>query len=355
MSITVGTANEFGISAGEICNFYEQNWPRKIALSDIDFYKWQFIGTPVNYGMDECCIAVDGDEIIGVMGLNARDFYAGEKKISGAELTTWVVAEKHRNKGSGPAIIDFLKKRFDVMTGMGISAQALPVYLRSGFRYVKSIPRYVHIINWDNIKEHIEATPLSSKYARSQVVLDDYTMSETTQESVERIYSDFLKSHCSFSRMYDDIHWRYDNHPYFTYHHFIVNDGCHVTVRIDMGIDGFVMAHCVDIFGNPNEYRSAISAAIGFAKENGADAVDFFSTNASLNSRLNAMGLFSTLDHDFFKFPHLFHPVEIRTPATTSLILWARDGMDDLLDMSKLHITKQDADFDRPTIQGMKK
>ncbi|AGR59694.1 TPA: GNAT family N-acetyltransferase [Salmonella bongori] len=355
MALTIGCAGELGLKVHDLCNFYNENWPRKIALGEEDFYKWQFINTPYNNGLDECCVAVDGDEIIGIMGLNSRSFYANNRKLSGAELTTWVVAEEHRNKGSGPAIIDFLKNRFNVMTGMGISAQALPVYLRSGFRYVKAIPRHVHVINWDNIGNYIESTPLAAKYARSQVVLSNYTSSTTDEHLLDRIYSEFSEKHFSFSRFSKDVKWRYDDHPYFNYHHFIVNSDCHVAVRIDNGIDGFVMAHCVDIVGNKESYHAAISAAIEYAKENGADAIDFFFTNASINARLDAMGLFSTLDHEFFKFPHLFHPVEIRTPATTSLILWSRDNMDDMLDMSLLHVTKQDADFDRPTIQGMKK
>ncbi|EEW7545769.1 GNAT family N-acetyltransferase [Escherichia coli] len=354
MSLTVGSASEIGISVDDICNFYDQNWPRKIALSDATFYKWQFVNNPVNHGIDDCCVATDGSEIVGIMGLNARDFFAKSRKMNGAELTTWVVAEKHRNKGSGPAMIDYLKGKYEVMTGMGISLQALPVYLRSGFRYVKSIPRYVHVIDWDRVSGYIKELPLARKYARSQFRTVSFSVAETTEEAVNSIYSEFSKSHNSFSRNYGDVKWRFDDNPYFKYHHFIVG-GCFVSVRIDKGIDGFVMAHCVDIFGDEKYYQQAISAAIHYAIENGAHAVDFFSTNSTLNANLSSMGLFSTLDHDFFTFPHLFHPVEIRTPATTSLILWSKEGMTDLLDVSNLHITKQDADFDRPTIHGMKK
>lgn len=252
-------------------------------------------------------------------------------------------------------MIEYLKKKYDVLVGMGITLDALPVYLRSGFRYMKAIPRYVHIINWDNVKGFIECTPLARKYSNSQVGFSSFEISESQEFKVNEIYKKFRASHLSFSREYEYIKWRYDDNPYFAYHHFVVNDACVVSVRIDRKIDGFVMAHCVDIFGDHKEYKAAISAAVDYAINSGADAVDFFSVNSQLNAELNAMGLFSTVDHDFFKFPHLFHPVEIRTPATTSLILWCRDDMPMLLDVSKLHITKQDADFDRPTINGMKK
>lgn len=355
MSISIGIPSDFNLSISDICNFYNDNWPRKIALGDERFYTWQFVDNPNNTGLDECCVAISDGEIAGVMGLNARDFYILGQKRLGAELTTWVVSEKHRHKGSGPAMINYLKEKYEVMIGMGISQAALPVYLRNGFRYIKAIPRHVHVINWDNVSAYIEATPLAKKYAKSQVKMSSFNDSPWQREKGEEIFSLYCKNASIFSRMPNDVVWRYDENPYFNYHHYIVNDKCHVSLRIDRNIDGFVMAHCVDIFGDKSCFSAAISSAINYAMNEGADAIDFFSTNATLNAVLTEMGLFSTLDHEFFKFPHLFHPVEIRNPATTSLILWAKEDLHDLLDVSKLHVTKQDADFDRPTIQGMNK
>ncbi|MCP2004357.1 UNVERIFIED_ORG: hypothetical protein J2Y78_002897 [Buttiauxella agrestis ATCC 33320] len=355
MSIVIGSANGLSISPERICDFYDKNWARKIALSDEEFYKWQFINNPSQHGTDECCVAVDGDEIIGVMGLNQRDFYIKGKRLKGAELTTWVVSESKRNNGSGPKMITYLKDQYDVMIGMGISQAALPIYLRNGFRYLKAIPRYVAPIDWDAVGPFIEAAPLAKKYNREQLMLTDYTISPNSPPITDRIYNEFMLQHCSFSRNSKDASWRYDQHPYFKYEQFIVNNSCFVSVRIDRDVDGFVMAHCVDIFGSHSDYKAAISAAINFAKDNGAHAIDFFGTNTTLCAELNEMGLFSTLDHDFFKFPHLFHPVEIRNPATTSLIMWAKNGLGEILDLGNLHVTKQDADFDRPTAQAFVK
>lgn len=355
MSTSIGIPSDFGVTTQQICDFYNEHWPRRIALGDESFYTWQFIENPSNRGLDECCISVDNGEIIGVMGLNSRDFYMSGEPLNGAELTTWVVSETHRNKGSGPAMIEYLKGKYDVMIGMGISQSALPVYLRSGFRYIKSIPRYVHVIAWDKVEKYIEATPLAKKYSRSQLRLSDFNISEFNEPDVDDLFNACKMKNNFFSRTSKDIIWRHDENPYFKYHHYVVNNKCHVSLRIDRDIDGFVMAHCVDIFGDESCFAAAISSAIEYASANDADAIDFFSTNASLNATLGEMGIFSTLDHDFFKFPHLFHPIEIRNPATTSLIVWAKNNLHGMLDMSRLHITKQDADFDRPTIHGMKK
>jgi hypothetical protein len=45
----------------------------------------------------------------------------------------------------------------------------------------------------------------------------------------------------------------------------------------------------------------------------------------------------------------LFHPLEFRDPPTTSLMLWARDEMAELLDIGRLYFVKGDLDLDRPT------
>lgn len=355
MSTVIGSASSLSISPERVCEFYDKSWARKIALSDEKFYRWQFLDNPYETGVDQCCVALDGDEIIGVMGLNQRDFYLKGRRLKGAELTTWVVSESKRNNGSGPKMIIYLKEQFDVMTGMGISGAALPIYLRNGFRYLKSIPRYVTPLDWESVAPFIEALPLARKYNRDQLSLSDYSISPHSPKDIDKIYHNFMANYCSFSRFSTDANWRYDQHPYFKYEQFVVNGSCFVSIRIDRDISGFVMAHCVDIFGNHSDYKAAISAAINFSKDNGAHAIDFFGTNSSLCASLNEMGLFSTLDHDFFKFPHIFHPVEIRNPATTSLIMWAREDLGEILDFGNLHITKQDADFDRPTAQAFQK
>jgi hypothetical protein len=45
----------------------------------------------------------------------------------------------------------------------------------------------------------------------------------------------------------------------------------------------------------------------------------------------------------------------MRTPPTTSLILWAKDDIGALLDRSRLYVTKGDCDMDRPTTLYLEK
>lgn len=57
--------------------FYADNWSTKIALADGKFYEWLFINNPNSEESDYCVVAYDNNlkEVLGVMGLNKRDFY----------------------------------------------------------------------------------------------------------------------------------------------------------------------------------------------------------------------------------------------------------------------------------------
>ncbi|AKH63221.1 MULTISPECIES: GNAT family N-acetyltransferase [Photorhabdus] len=354
MAVVIGSASELNITIKMICDFYKKHWSRPIILTNEDFYIWQFINNPCNKSIDNCCVAIDYDKVVGIMGLNERDFVLDGAIEKGAELTTWVIAESHRNKGCGPKMIEYLKNKYSVMIGMGISQTALPVYIRNGFKYIKSIPRYVHVISWDNISSLTTIDPLAKKYAKGQLKKVNYNILDFSKDDINNLYKEFSKNYNSFSRTHDDIYWRYNEHPYFKYEYVIIEaenkTKCFVAYRIDRNIDGLIMAHCLDIFGDKQAYSAGISFIADIAKINAADAIDIYATNSSLVSELKCNGWFSTLDDDFFKFPHLFHPIEVREPATTSLILWSSKNINILLDTGKLHITKQDADLDRPTL-----
>lgn len=63
------------------------------------------------------------------MGLNKRIFYSAGQCLNGAELTTWVVDKQVKGSGAGAKILNFITDNFTVLFGMGISQDALPIYL----------------------------------------------------------------------------------------------------------------------------------------------------------------------------------------------------------------------------------
>ena len=146
-SFEIGFASDLGVDSTQIMAFYREHWLRDIALSDYKFHQWQFEEPPLNGGHNSCVLALKGSNILGVMGLNRRIFNISGKAKNGAEMTTWVVDKNNKGLGAGTKILNFITSNFDYLMGMGISKEALPIYLRSNFGYLRYIPRYIFVID----------------------------------------------------------------------------------------------------------------------------------------------------------------------------------------------------------------
>ena len=351
MTINVGFAKELGICFSKITEFYKNHWTRKIMLSDDIFHRWQFENPPLNGGANSCVVAVRNEQILGVMGLNRRIFYLGTKMCIGAELTTWVVDQKTKGSGVGAKILSFITNQFEILFGMGISQDALPIYLRSGFRYMRYIPRYIYVVDAKKILRISDHAPYAFKLVKSSEYLNHSISSEKTSWGLEKLNPYVEGNH--FSRNIEDLTWRYDSHPYFNYLTYKIfnKDSCigYVVLRAEITHDIRIL-HVVDILGCEDSYENSIKFIENFAKTNNFWAVDMYSTFAPLNKYFNIRGWLSAVDSSFINVPHLFHPLEVRNPATTSLIYWSKNFELSFYDISNLYLTKQDCDLDRPTM-----
>lgn len=360
MDIKVGGVSELGVDSKLVTLFYKDNWQRKIALSDEVFYNWQFKAVPSAPSLDNCVIAFDSvwQKVVGVMGLNERQFsFDGEWKL-GAELTTWIVAKECQGSGVGPKILEYIQAKYDVLIGMGISAMALPIYMRSGFRYLHAIPRFTKVFDFDAIKGISTQTPLAKKLVSSWGKPDakEYHVAEGVEGAAalhERVRSKLNL----FSRDVAHLTWRYTDHPYFGYKTFVITmpdseSQAFVCLREETSVEGLRMLHLLDCYGDEKAMPAALAFVDSYCRDNRLHVVDFFCTAAKINKFLLSSGWFSTMDDKCFQMPHLFHPVELRDPPTTSLIYWAKENFVEMCDFSNLYITKQDADFDRPTLSA---
>lgn len=354
--MNVGFASDLGVSSKIIMNFYEEHWPRKIAISDKDFHQWQFEDPPSNSRVNTCIIAEKDGQILGVMGLNKRAFYLSGKVKNAAELTTWVVDPN--TKGAGIKILNFIKLNFEYVIGMGISEEALPIYLSSNFRYLRHIPRFICPINTNKILEISEYT--NARHAK--LLVNNVKSFDTDINYKKIVWSEMTEAPVvegnHFSRSLKDLTWRYDNHPYYNYLNFKIlckDTGMGYVVLRGEITENIKILHVVDILGKKESYENSIKFIESYAKKNGFWAVDIFTTFAPLNKYFNMRGWLSSVDSSFINIPHLYHPLEIRTPSTTSLIYWSKYGELDSYDVNNLYVSKQDADLDRPTMEYIKK
>lgn len=350
-----------GVSPAEIQRFYESNWNRKIALSNPEYYAWQFINNPLNPGEDECAVALYDGKLCGVMGANSRYFYRGGERVLGGELTTWIVSEDMRGKGVGPKILGFLVDKYDVLIGMGITREALPIYLRQGFRFLRSIPRYLRVMDYAAIAEYAAADALGVKLAESRkapIISSETIVSSLDAGSLNEVFLEFARRYQLFSRENADFRWRYEDHPVYDYESRLLTvkqsgKRAVIVTRSQDLPNGQKMLRVIDVFGDDEAIVPVLAYLDARCLEEGYAIADFFCTSSRITSKFVANGWFSVLDEECFQFPHLFEPIELRVPATTSLIYWARQDLDRLVDLSTVYITKEDADLDRPvSVEG---
>jgi hypothetical protein len=360
MSFAIGSAQSLGIESSKIREFYRQNWARQIALSDKSFYDWQFLSAPNQLLQDLCHLAVDENngEIAGVMGLNERPFNMMSKTVIGAELTTWIVGEKYQGMGVGSKMLSNLQSIFEVMIGMNISDAALPLYLKSGFRFTRTIPRYFRIYNSTRVGEISELSPLVDKIMDHWTKQERYLFSESLPNHGDLMYVDSVMRSFSnhFSRSSAFLQWRYTNHPYFKYEQRLVINPSDpqkkllVVFRVEETDSGFRVLHVMDLLGDLENIPSAISFINSYASLNKIDLADFYCTFPKVLDYFYSHGWFSSTDDTFLKVPNLFQPLELRSPQTSSMILWGKGLGKDAFNISNLYVTKEDCDLDRPTM-----
>lgn len=368
MSIKIGFVSDFKINNQLVRDFFKKNWKRKIALPNKSFYEWQFIDAPENKSKDLCVIAYDTKKkrIFGAIGINKRTFFLNNKPINGAEFTTWVSSKETKKFGLGSniglKILSFIQSKFDILIGMGSTDIALPIYMRSGFRYVKSIPRFVKVIDFKKIKKfsifNTLAIKLIQQWNLKYKQKKKYTVLSIKDKRYDSIFDKFKKKHNLFSR--DSYHrkWRYKKHPYYSYKEYLINiksknQYSYISFREENSIKHFKIIHLMDLFGDEFTNEYAVKFLEDYAKKKKFDVIDCYCTSSKIYKHMISNGWFSINDDNCFQFPHLFQPIEMRSPPTTSLLYWSKNNLSKLANISELYITKQDVDLDRPTMHTL--
>src|SRR5262249_27794644 len=150
-------------------------------------------------------------------GLHPRPFVLAGCPRQGAEMTTWVVSEQARGKGVGRAIMNRLQERFEVLLGAGITAAAIPLYMMAGFRFIRSLPRYVRVYG-ELPSELLRATELGQRLLRRpRETRVAYSSAPASAAEVAEIATAALSRMNHFVRDAAQLEWRYRRHPAFVY------------------------------------------------------------------------------------------------------------------------------------------
>lgn len=346
----VMSATEAGLTTDDICAFYSANWARPIALSRADFAQWQFCAPPSAGGENHSIVALDGDQLIAVMGVTPSAFHCDSQVLEGAELTTWVVSHQARGKGVGAMILATLQMRYDVLAGAGITTAAIPLYLQARFTFLAHVPRFFFISDFDKISAFVAADERAVRLtATRQAAAHPFDGQATPVAAADLApVAGSLSGMGHFARDAARLAWRYDDHPAFHYEAYRVA-GAGVILRADC-VAGTPFLHIIDLFADSTNLPAILAFIEAEAKKRGAAFVDISATSGPICGHLRARGWSSSVDDPILELPALFYPVELRHPATTSLAFWTRDNSARLHDLSRVHTMRGDMDLDRPTL-----
>jgi hypothetical protein len=353
----IGTPHELAIPSSAVRDFYASHWNRRIPLSDDRFYRWQFLTPPGTDSRDNCCIAVDKDQgIIGVMGLHERPFAFGGSVIAGAELTTWIVRQDTQKRGVGPQMLQFLQAKYEFLLGLGITPPAVSIYLRHGFRFFNPIPRYMRVLNWEHVEPFAQIDERAGKidrYWKQERTKVPYQLCDVDPVLVDTIGDEFATSSNMFIRNFKFLKWRYFDHPTYEYKVAVVRaedsaTGAVVAFRVQDPTPSLRIAHVLDLYGDDSSMQAALSYLDDELTSAKVDFADFYSTSGRHQGLFLCNDWFSIGSDNFFNFPHLFNPVELRAPASTSMVVWTRSSRELIFNVSNSYFSKQDSDFDRP-------
>lgn len=355
-SYRIEEVGALGLSTEDVVSFIGREWKREVVLERSAFYRWQFKATPEAGGIDRSLVVLDDkNSVIGFMGVTPRPFYLENRRCEAAELTTWVISEAARGQGLGKQIVARLQGTYEAILGLGVTDFAQRIYIPAGIRYFRYIPRFIRIYDLMALGALAKAERLGERLVEQYAAVataPPYDVTAVTAAKLAAYVEAPEKSFNCLSREPDYMRWRYDEHPIYRHEAYLIECDGHkaglVVRREDK--DGVVLLHLLEAFGNPAALPSAVAQVDRLAADAGAAAADFYCTSYRITSQFWAAGWFSAVDDDsMLRVAHLLYPVELRSPATKSLILWSRHDMSAMLNLGNLYFTKGDCDFDRPT------
>jgi len=298
-------------------------------------------------------IADDAGNIHGYLGINPRPFLLDGTPVNGGEMTTWMVSPELKGKGFAPRLVKLAIEQFDFLAAINPTPDSFPAFLRLGFRYIQYMPRYVRVLNTERVTGAGDFTSLGRRLVRLHESwripftgsAEEIPVADAAQEAAL-----LTARHNHFIRDREHLCWRYQDHPVFTHRAFrIQHQGatCVAVIRLDRSPSMSVL-YVLDLFGEPEAFSGAASFLDSLARDENMDIAEFCCTSEAVTAPFWEQGWFSTQDDPHAKIPHLFYPLELRSPPTNRLIIRGRPPYGSLFDRSRLYLTKADLDMDRP-------
>jgi hypothetical protein len=338
-------------SLEEVRGFIKSNLSNSI-LADNKFFSWSFgLLKDSDVSQGDILIASINNNIVGILGLNKRDFLIKGRKYRGAETTNLYI--KSPIPGIASIMFKTLHSKFDVILGASPSTKMILPLLNMGY-CVQDLPRYIFI---PEKNKNIEA--MGKGFNRANFFKRLKLKQEFSEESwinfIGVMKDDLNQPNIGFSRDQEYLKWRYQNHPYYKYIPF-VDHGNHCLsyfiLREEFIKDSLIL-RVVDLRCSPENASGLYESLESIALRKKALFLDFFSSILNFKNiilRDNWIG--ADLGNNL-TLPYLLKPIEYRDGNCPKYQIYLKNLDLVNFDLASLQITKSDADLDRPTLYDL--
>jgi GNAT superfamily N-acetyltransferase len=376
-------AHDYSVDA--ITRFIHSYWPKGVALSDPGFYHW-YSHPPAANGTDQSLLVVDdANQIVGYLGVSATQFcHATTPALDAPAATTTTLFLHPALRGGLLAwqLLQHVQQHYAVALGMNLNPTSQAIQRRLGYKCLSGVERMVRLYDWPALAPALtphmpELTPAGKNLlAMQRPVKQGPVKSPTltspdwivpTQEQLAHLLTDYRWPHQHhLARNWAWCEWRYVQHPCYTYTWLwlypedatrsavlVLRQETHTSPANPTEGATFTIAHVVDVLPLTPDIP-AMAQALGpvldaWAQQQQVAMVDVMTTLPALTAPLWQAGWLSTLHEGDLPLPHLFNPIELRSPATGNVAIWAKDPTLTLANTSQFYLSKADGDWDRPT------
>jgi hypothetical protein len=355
MALRIGTPDELGLAPGRVESFYRDNWPKRTPLSVPGHYSYLYRSSYDGSQAEATTVAVDGSdgEIVAALAARQRSFLLpDQRRVRGAEMSTWLVRADHRAGGAGVKVLTALRDRFDFCLGASITPEAKDVYLRLGFRWRPALPRFIYAPDWIKLGEFLSEPRLAHRTALARRTPAARSAPAWHEAGAEAIATDVFDDSRSarFERSAAAMQWRYASNPFFQYRTVVIETGrspaC-LVFRVEE-FASYRAIRVVDFIGQISAVVHVPQVLQALCDREGANCVDFFCSHVAARDAFMSSAWFCVPEEESVAdFPHLLAPPARRSPNSYSYVYWIHPASADALGESQLFITKQDCDMDR--------
>lgn len=350
----------------------DTHWRRGHVLArDADLLRWQY-GRTENSQRLSALLAVEGNELVGHLGLIRVDFCFLGDRLAADWLSLFFVAEKARGV-VGPALLKTAMSQDCQFIGCaGFNDTAGRMYEALGFEICPAVPRLVRVfsssafagllapVKRDYPAHAYRAWLATSRSGTRRVSGDTFgicSWSEDTAAQWDDAWQrEFAPKLIGTWRDANYLRWRYLNHPRFSY---VIR---FVRKRQTQQLEGLAVyriesvrhmqakvMRVVELLGRPAALKAAADCVVQDARQSQVALADAYCLHPDAAAALRSVG-FAKEDEMPAPLPALFQPLDFRRTALR-MACWRRADVplaSSLLHSGQFYATGSDGDQDRP-------